>query len=63
MVGEKVVLVSDVFSNFNGKKGKEHYGKKGDEVEIISESFPAVIVKGKDGNIFTTNQRNISYSI
>ncbi len=53
MVGQKVILLSDVFSQFNYKGKKEQYAKKGDTVEIISESYPAVIVKGKDGNIFT----------
>ncbi len=59
MVGQKAVLSEDVHSCFNSKKGKEKYGSKGDEVEVISESYPALIVKGKTGVLFPVNQSKV----
>ncbi len=54
------ILNQDVYSNFNTKSCKEKYGSKGDEVEIISESYPAMIVKGKNGILFSINQDKVS---
>lgn len=61
MINEKAILNEDVFSNFDTqKKNRKPYGKRGEEVIIISESLPAVVVEAKNGDRFPVNINRIT---
>jgi hypothetical protein len=49
-------LKSDVIS-YNRKT---IYGVKGERVSIISDHYPAILVKSENGNSFTTTMDNLS---
>jgi hypothetical protein len=55
-VGEVLTLLSDIVSN--GKGGKV-YGKKGDEVRLISDRGGVLIVEDKKGERFPVKKEMV----
>lgn len=53
-MGDKAILVKDVFSVFDKAK-KKALGKRNEEVTIISTPLPAVIIENKKGERFSTH--------
>lgn len=55
-------LNEDVFSNFGtGDPKRKPYGRRGEEVTVISESLPALIVEAKNGERFPVHVDKVTF--
>lgn len=57
-----VLLNEDVYSNFDiNAKDRKPYGKKGEEVTVVEERLPALIVETKKGIRFSVNVDKVTF--
>lgn len=58
----KAILNEDEFSCFGVQDTKRKpYGKRGEEVTVISESLPALIVETKKGDRFSVHIDKVTF--
>lgn len=59
---KKATLAQDEFSCFGIQdKDRKPYGKRGEEVKVISESLPALIVENKRGERFPVHIDKVNF--